>query len=171
MVITVCVAFAFLNSEMNENHTPSVNRVISSGKTDLSFTKEKVLSGWKDRSILVLFFNQKITAQKSVLLYAQVLYQKYKDRGLGVIGVPLISDGIESLKRRTGVEFPIIADPGGSISELYKIRECCGGVVLTNRKQEIVFSDGNMLAPESLRQLVEQEILGNIRYEFEKPVR
>lgn len=125
-----------------------------------------------NKSILYLFFDPTNTFQKGILVYAQVLSNRYKGRGLEIIGITdKDKERALNLLKRVGFTFPIIFDDNKEIYSFFLIKDCCGGTVLVGREKVIKFHVSSLLNQENLRQLVEKEVLGKINYDFEEPVR
>lgn len=120
-----------------------------------------------NRSILYIFFDSSNTFHKEVIVYANVLYEKYKSRGLEIIGVTQ-RDREKALKflERGKFNFPFIFDSKKELYNFFLVQECCGGVVLVGRNGLIKFHSPILLNQENLRQLVEKEVLGKINYGF-----
>ncbi|MFX0136465.1 MAG: peroxiredoxin family protein [Candidatus Hodarchaeota archaeon] len=118
---------------------------------------------------LIIFFNPVYTFSKFNSIYAEVLYNKYKNKDFNVIGVSN-SDikTAQEFSSKCNLTFPIIADESKKIHSLYKIKDCCG-TVLVNKIGKIEFYDKISLNEEEMRQLVESKVLNKIRYNFEKP--
>lgn len=123
-----------------------------------------------NRSILYLFFDPSNTFHKEVLVYAQVLSNRYKRKGLEVIGVTDKNrEKALKLLENGKFNFPIIFDAKKELYNFFLAKECCGGVVLVGRDGLIKFHSSVILNQENLRQLVEKEVLGKINYEFKEP--
>jgi len=126
------------------------------------------LSRTKNKTVLLLFFDPSNSQHKGILVYAQVLNNKYKNLGLEIIG--LASKERKVIKQLSEYfSFPLILDKEKNIHNQFKIGDCCGGTVLLDQKGEIKFRTHRvLLSKENLRQIVEKELLGNISYDFEQ---
>ncbi len=124
------------------------------------------------KSTLYIFFNPSNTYHKEILVYAQVLLNKYKRMGLEIIGV-IEKDEEKALRliEKSRFTFPVINDFKREIHNFFHIERCCGGVVLVGKGRMVKFISNSLLSPENIRQLVEKEVLGRINYEFKEPER
>ena len=124
------------------------------------------LSKTENRAILLLFFNPSSSQHKGILVYAHVLNNKYKKMGLQIIG--LASKEREKIKQLSEYfSFPLILDEEKKIHNKFNIGDCCGGTVLLDQEKNIKFRTQRvLLSKENLRQIIEKELLGNIKYDF-----
>jgi len=127
-------------------------------------------SSYKEKVLMVLFYDPSRPDHKMKMTYAQVLYNKFKDRGFGIIGVA--SEGkdlVEKLQLKGKITFALIFDENKKIHKLFQMEGNRGGTILANKKGEIVFHTAQILDVENLRQLVEKEVTGKINYDFSRP--
>lgn len=118
---------------------------------------------------LIIFFNPTYNFSKFNLIYAEVLYNKYKNKDFNVIGISNSGNKTaQEFSNKCKLTFPIIADEPKKIHSLYKMEDCCG-TVLVNKIGKIEFYDKISLNKEEMRQLVESKVLNEIKYNFEKP--
>jgi len=124
------------------------------------------------KSTFYIFFDPSNPYHKEVLIYAQVLLNKYKRKGLEIIGV-IEKDKERALRlvEKGRFTFPVINDFKREIHNFFHIERCCGGVVLVGKGSKTKFISNSLLSPEDIRQLVEKEVLGRINYEFKEPER
>ncbi len=122
-----------------------------------------------NKKVLYIFFDPSNTFHKEVLVYAKVLSDKYKSKGLEIIGVTS-RDPEKSLKlsEHGRFNFPLILDAKKELYNFFFAKECSGGTVLVGKDGLIKFHSSALLNSESLRQLVEKEVLGKINYEFKE---
>jgi peroxiredoxin len=128
------------------------------------------ISRYKEKVLMVLFFDPSRSDHKMKMTYAQVLYNKFKDRGFGIIGVA--SEGkdlVEKLQIKGKITFALIFDENKKIHKLFQLAGNTGGTILANRKGKIVFHTAQILEIENLRQIVEKEVTGKITYDFSRP--
>ena len=124
-------------------------------------------SEMKNKVILILFFDPLQTNQKSIILYARVLQNIFRNKGLAVIGVSLKEKKITSEFHREGkFSFPFIADEDGNICSQFGVSDCCGGTLLIDKQGKTKFYSRILSPAEDLRQLVEKELTGRVTYEF-----
>lgn len=122
----------------------------------------------KNSTTLLIFFDPLNTEHKGKLVYAQVLYNKFKIHGLEVIGISS-KDRIvtEDFQIRGKLTFSIIADRDQKIYEKFQLNNCCGGILLVSNNKQILFQTQNLVQNENLRQLVEKALFGEISYELQ----
>lgn len=128
------------------------------------------ISNYKEKVLLVLFFDPLRSDHKMKLTYAQVLYNKFKDRGFEIIGIA--SEGkdlVKKLQIKGKITFALVSDANKNINRLFQVEGIRGGTILANRKGEIVFHIAQVLEIENLRQIVEKEVTGIITYDFSRP--
>ncbi len=121
----------------------------------------------KNKVLLLLFFDPMKTVQKGSIAYAQVLFGKYREKGLAIIGVTQNEPLGDNLKNY--ITFPLVVDTDGKIQERFNVKDCCGGTVLFQKDGKIKFRMSNLVNSNTLRQLVEKELLGKVAYEFKAP--
>lgn len=123
----------------------------------------------KNKVILFLFFDPWNSNHKGKLVYAQVLYNKFNNSGLEIIGITSKEkDFVINLKQKGKFTFPLIVDENETIHRLFHIKDYCSGTVLVNRQGEIIFQAARLIEIENLRQIVEKEITGTISYDFQQ---
>ncbi len=152
------------------------NKILSYGDEAPDFYAEDIngnlfaLSQERGKNILILFFNPLYMADKFKLIYAEVLFKRYKERGFKVVGISNSNRIItREFSKKCKLTFPIIADEEKKIHKLFKIEDCCGGFVFLNKEGKIEFYSKNLISEEEMRQLVEKNVLGKINYYFQKP--
>lgn len=123
------------------------------------------LSKKKDEVIVLLFFQPINTKHKGLMAYAQVVYNRYKGKGLSIIGITQEGESIGNSFKRA-ITFPLIVDTDKKIHNAFDISGCCGGTIVFNKNGKIKFKSPSLVNQESLRQLVELEITGKISYDF-----
>ena len=127
-------------------------------------------SSYKEKVLLVLFFDPLRSDHKMKMTYAQVLYNKFRDRGFEIIGVASEEkDLIEKLQIKGKITFALIFDENKKIHKLFQLAGNRGGTILASRKGEIVFHIAQILEIENLRQIVEKEVTGRITYNLSRP--
>ena len=130
----------------------------------------QVLSSLRGNSVLVIFFDPMNSFHKLTMLYADVLYRKYKKNRFEILAISNRNQTLSRLNaEKCRLSFAVIADEDYSIHELYGIPRCCGGTVFVNSKRQIFFFSSTLSQPEHLRQITEQLLTGDIIYRFKKP--
>lgn len=129
--------------------------------TDISGHEVQFTAPGRSLTIL-LFFNPRNFTHKALAAFTQVLTDRHKDKGVFTLGIIPSTDDIESLK--DVVRFPLIHDSRGGLHKQYGFENCCGGLVLLEGNGAVFFSQ-TLLNPETLRQLTEKQVLGEIHYE------
>src|SRR3972149_6653843 len=86
--------------------------------------KNLKLSEFRGRVILVNFWATWCKPCKEELPYFNRLYSKYRDVGLEVLGINIDKDSLQAsgMSQALNLTFPILLDPPGQVSSLYKIR-------------------------------------------------
>jgi peroxiredoxin len=128
------------------------------------------LTKQEKKAVLILFFDPSNSYQKGVLVYAQVLHKKYKNRGLWILGIAnKEKEKINTFYKKGYFTFPLIFD-NNDIHNQFNICNDCAATILLDQENNIKFKTPRILiSKENLRQIVEKEILGKISYDF-KPV-
>lgn len=143
-------------------------------KEQIVFNEESVVLRGKGlekiKTVLILFFDHTNTIQKRSMVYSNVLWKKYKDKGLFVLWIPANPRGIENLKRKAGLSVPVYIDEDHQVHKRYSIGKCCGGILVAGKHRKIVFRDNKLIDPESMRLLIEMQLLGTINHDFGLPV-
>ena len=127
---------------------PSFQRMDNRGRAITS-------DSYKGKICLLIFFNPASEHDRKVISYADVLWNKYKDKGLVVLAIartPFYSTH----------SIPIIIDDAVlSIHRLFGVS--CGGTVLIDEKGIIRFITGYTESKDVIRQIVEKHVCGFIR--------
>lgn len=140
------------------------------GPHDIVFSEDSFLvNSQKGKTLLVLFFDHENTLHKRSIIYSRVLWEKYKKQGLTVIGVPGKYAKSKLFRQNADLMFPWLIDKDKCVHKKFNIGDCCGGIIFVNKKGKIIFKDNKLMDPESLRQLLELELPGNINYDFARP--
>jgi len=124
-------------------------------------------SNKRDSIILILFINPQNILHRELLSYASVLHRKYRSSGFEVIGVS--NQDMSSTREIYAYgryPYKFICDLKGNLANTFQIKPCCGGTVLVGKNSRIKFKLSSLPNLESLRQLIEKEILGKIDYSF-----
>ncbi|MFZ5861964.1 MAG: peroxiredoxin family protein [Nitrospirota bacterium] len=109
---------------------PVSSEIPRAGKKAPDFTLKRStggnvkLSELRGRVVLVNFWATWCTPCKEELPYFNVLYRRYQNLGLEVLGVNIdkVSSQASHLSAALGLSFPVLLDPAGSTSDLYQIR-------------------------------------------------
>ncbi|MFQ5597585.1 MAG: TlpA family protein disulfide reductase [Nitrospiria bacterium] len=82
------------------------------------------LSEQRGRVVILNFWATWCAPCKKELPYFNELYGKYKHVGLEILGVNIDKTRSEAVRmtRTMGLDFPVLLDPSGTISGLYRIR-------------------------------------------------
>jgi thiol-disulfide isomerase/thioredoxin len=85
------------------------------------------------------------------------LHQRFRARGLVVVGVNVDQNGawaVPSFRRRLGIEYPMVYDVGGEVSERYHV-EGLPTLVLVDRDGTVRLRHAGVASEESLADAVE----------------
>lgn len=130
----------------------------------------KKVSTQNNKASLILFFNPLNTNQKMILSYARILFNKYHSNGLMIIGISTQDKAtLKEFSKEGCITFPLISDPKSLIFERFKMKNCCGGTIVINKEGSIKFSLANLVENNTLRQLIEKELIGNPIYNSSLP--
>lgn len=111
------------------------------------------LSQKKGKIVLIILFDPHIISHKETVSYAQVLYRRFHQKELDVIGISNRDmNATRELFEYGNYSFPFVSDNKGTIYEKFQMKSCCGGVILINNKAEVVFKMPTLLKSENLRQ-------------------
>jgi len=82
------------------------------------------LSELRGRVVLVNFWATWCTPCKNELPYFNTLYQRYRNVGLEILGVNIdkVPSHASQMGAALGLSFPVLLDPSGKTSDLYRIR-------------------------------------------------
>jgi peroxiredoxin len=124
----------------------------------------------EEKVILVLFFDPANSNDRAILFYSQVLFNKFKFRGLEILAIAQNNrEMLEALSEKPELAIRLIFDRQKKIYGLFNIKQCCGGIIIADRDRIITFQLAALVDKESLRQLVEKEVTGSISYDFALP--
>lgn len=132
--------------------------------------KQVEISNRQNKILALLFFKSTVTKHKTLLAYAQVVYNKFKDKGLSIFGITEKKESIGENLEST-ISFPLIVDSSKKITKTFNVGDCCGGTVIFNRNGKIKFNTPALVSPETFRQLIELEVLGKITYDVPAPLK
>ncbi len=166
----LCVIVSVIGGSVNAKSpkkTQQKNKEIRLSTVDIK-GKRIEISNRENKVLALLFFKPSVTKHKALLAYAQIVYNRYKDKGLVIFGITEKKENIGENLEST-ITFPLIADSSKKIFQNFNIRDCCGGTVIINRNGKIKFNTSSLVNPETLRQLIELEVLGKIFYDFPAP--
>jgi len=128
------------------------------------------LSDFHDEKVLLLFFNPQTQVQKRLLLYSEGLMKKYRNKRLNIFSISRKDESsTKEFIQGLGLSFPVLIDNNGKTHRLYGLQDCCGGVVLRGENGKIVFFSEYFVSEETLRQIIENALLGKIVYDFSLP--
>lgn len=120
------------------------------------------------RRTLFLFLNQWNIQTKSLVMYSQVLLNKFGVDGLRVACVVCgEKEKVSNFIQKAKIFYPVIEDCRNEIKKKFGLCNACGGIVLLDAKNEAVFKNNALLDKETLRQLIESEITGTVNYKFQ----
>ena len=108
--------------------------------------------------ILVEFFNPDDTQHTQVISYVDVLWNRYKDKGLKVLAVSKLPFLPHQKEKFNKLSIPIIIDDDLTIHKLFRVKDCCGATLLIDQKGIIRFITDYLAESNLTRQIVEKEL-------------
>lgn len=131
------------------------------------------------RKVVLFFWNSYITMSINEMKYLNELQQKYGSRSLAIIAIPYKGGDSQKVKEEleklaiigTVPEYPVITDPGGSLTRQYRVKSA-PQTFIVDRRGEILFHFEGFTDDdrESLNGRV-KELLGLVSVPLPPPVR
>jgi len=144
------------------------NRIENIAKWHLEDIRSKPVCFTNAKLRVLVFVNIKYSAHQRLLAYIDLLQRRYRKNGLRIAGVVASRPNTNALWEKTERHsFPIIWDQGLTLHKHFQITGCCGGLVLMDSKDNVLFRESLLVSSEDLRQLVEKNLLGTIAYDFQ----
>ena len=116
------------------------------------------LDSFKGRVLLLSFFTTECPACQDEMPQLQGLYDKYRSRGLQVVGVN-IRGSLEDVKlfaKNYKLTFPILLDEDGAVGHKYQVRYI-PRIFIFDKSGKIIFK-AQFMAAEELAQEIEKDL-------------